>query len=285
MKQTSKQLIRAISLVLFIGFNITNTMSQVGNTPTVNAGKDCFAYLPYGKITLKGSDSPKDSIVERKWELLNGTATLGATTDSVLQLSDLIQGEYLLRYTVKDNQGVSNSDTIKVTATYIEPLAPISTDPGRVITMQFASGRTLVTPEGQRLRGYWEGGYKNTLDYNFNNPDYFKNLRNMGFNAVKVWWDNQNEGGNGNYTDVNDSAEVARSLSYMDTIVNMASRYGLQIMIEGGNISYYQDPPSAELNFRVENLAQWWSILARRYKDRTHVSYEMQNLYLFIPTL
>lgn len=244
--------------------------------PVANAGKDRVIYLPYNKIDLKGTETHTAPIVERKWELISGTATLGAVNDSLLTVSDITQGEYIFRYTVKDNVGATSTDEVKVTATFIDVVSPRATDPGRIKTAQFPNGKTLVTEDDKMIRGYWEAGYKGLLDEYYNNPSYFKNLRNLGFNAVKVWWDNMNVGGR-IVTDVNDADEVAASLVYMDTIVNMASRYGLHIMIEGGNISYYQNLKPEVLDFRVRNMKQWWSILARRYKDRTHVSYEMQN--------
>ena len=259
--------------------NDLDALYSLGSSALVaNAGKDRVVYLPYNNITLSGTDSD-NGVTSRKWELIKGTATLGATSGNKLNVSGLTEGNYVFRYTVTDSQGTT-SDEIKVTAKYIDVLASRPTDPGRIKTKQFTNGKTLVTPEGERLRGYWEGGYKDPLDEYYNNPEFFRNLRNMGFNAVKVWWENTNFGGS--YTDVNDSLEVANSLMYMDSIINLASRYGLQIMIEGGNISYYQDASAEVMNFRKENMQQWWSILARRYKDRTHVFYEMQNEPLYI---
>jgi hypothetical protein len=249
--------------------------------PIAIAGKDRVVYLPFNRITLTGSYSDDGVITSRKWELISGSATLtSAGADSLVTLSNLSEGVYLLRYSVTDNQGLTGSDEVKVTATHIAVLPALATDPARVKVTGFANGSTLTTQDGDRLRGFWQAGYKDPLDEFFNNAAFNKNLRNMGFNAVKVWWDNTNIGGS--YTDVNDSTEVAVSLSYMDSIVNLASVYGLQIMIEGGNISYYQNPSTEVLNFRKENLEQWWSILARRYKDRTHVFYEMQNEPFYI---
>lgn len=259
--------------------NDLEALYSLGSSALVaNAGKDRVVYLPYNNITLSGTDSD-NGVTSRKWELIKGTATLGITSGNKLNVSGLTEGNYVFRYTVTDSKGTT-TDEVKVTAKFIDVLASRPTDPGRVKTKQFTNGKTVVTPEGVRLRGYWQGGYKDPLDEYYNNPEFYRNLRNMGFNAVKVWWENTNFGGK--FTDVNDSIEVANSLVYMDTIVNIASRYGLQIMIEGGNISYYHDASAEIMNFRKENMQQWWSILARRYKDRTHVFYEMQNEPIYI---
>ncbi|WP_017730391.1 PKD domain-containing protein [Nafulsella turpanensis] len=84
--------------------------------PVAKAGSDHSVTLPVEKLVLKGSGKDQDGeLVAYSWEKISGPslAMKGASTAS-LTLSSLQEGNYTFRFTVKDNDGASGSDEVKV---------------------------------------------------------------------------------------------------------------------------------------------------------------------------
>src|SRR5690606_5572755 len=84
--------------------------------PTVNAGKDRKIQLPANSLQLIGSASdPDGQIASYLWEKVSGPrATMVGSEEPTLKLSDLVEGTYHFRLTVRDDKGASASDEIKV---------------------------------------------------------------------------------------------------------------------------------------------------------------------------
>src|SRR5690606_16872301 len=70
--------------------------------------------LPQNSITLNGSaQDPDGSIASYQWSKISGpSATMTDANKSSLKLSNLIEGTYTFRLTVKDNQNASATDEV-----------------------------------------------------------------------------------------------------------------------------------------------------------------------------
>jgi len=160
----------------------------------------------------------------------------------------------------------------QITANKIAESKPQITDPARLKIIQTKNGQTIGTADGKRLRGvpmgYSASDLYNPFETKVFNPNFYKNARNMGFNAVRCFVDQP---------DVYDELKVNESLAILDTIVNLASKYGLQLMLNAGNIGYYRNNEPQELIRLIEYNKVWNGILATRYRNRTHVIFEQQN--------
>lgn len=89
----------------------------VNQTPTANAGADKTITLPTSSLNLSGSGSdPDGTIVSYSWVKVSGpTVSLGATNVSTLSLSNLVEGIYVFRLEVQDDDGASDTDDVAVT--------------------------------------------------------------------------------------------------------------------------------------------------------------------------
>lgn len=89
----------------------------VNKPPTANAGADKSITLPVSTTSLAGSGSDQDGTISTyAWEkVTGGTATISSPTAANTNVSGLVQGEYVFRLTVKDNQNATATDEVKVT--------------------------------------------------------------------------------------------------------------------------------------------------------------------------
>ncbi|MCB9867491.1 MAG: family 16 glycosylhydrolase, partial [Phycisphaerales bacterium] len=112
--------------------------------PEAVAGDDQLLILPANSTLLDGSQSSDDGvIVDFAWEQLSGpsNATLGGANTATLSVSDLVEGVYEFRLTVTDDEGLTDSDRVKVTVATPEPTA--NAGPDQVVALPIASA-TLV---------------------------------------------------------------------------------------------------------------------------------------------
>jgi len=86
--------------------------------PVANAGSDQSVTLPTSFASLNGSASadPDGSISGYAWSQIGGpsTSAIGTPSSSTTTVSNLVQGTYLYRLTVTDNNGGSSADTVAV---------------------------------------------------------------------------------------------------------------------------------------------------------------------------
>lgn len=96
----------------------TTTTTTSGNVaPVANAGADKSLTLPASSIKLYGSAKDSDgSIASYKWTQYGGptTATINYSTSPTASISNLKEGKYYFRLTVKDNNGASDYDNVLV---------------------------------------------------------------------------------------------------------------------------------------------------------------------------
>jgi poly(3-hydroxybutyrate) depolymerase len=88
-------------------------------TPASDAGPDMQVQLPDPDIQLNGTDSydPDGNIAAYKWEQVSGpnTATIASTSSATTAVTGVIEGAYVFRLTVTDNDDTRASDVVKIT--------------------------------------------------------------------------------------------------------------------------------------------------------------------------
>ncbi|CAM3349071.1 T9SS type A sorting domain-containing protein [Zobellia roscoffensis] len=92
--------------------------SQPSLEPIANAGQDQSIVLPTDEVVLNGSGSdPDGGAVSYQWAQVSGpnAATLSSVMNSELNASNLIEGSYVFRLTIIDDENQANSDEVGVT--------------------------------------------------------------------------------------------------------------------------------------------------------------------------
>ena len=88
-------------------------------TPASDAGPDMQVQLPDPEIQLNGTDSydPDGNIAAYKWEQVSGpnTATIASSASATTAVTGVVEGAYVFRLTVTDNDGTKASDVVKIT--------------------------------------------------------------------------------------------------------------------------------------------------------------------------
>jgi poly(3-hydroxybutyrate) depolymerase len=93
------------------------TASTANLAPVANAGADKTVTLPATSVKLYGSAKDSDgTIASYKWTQYSGTATatISYSTSATATISNLKEGKYYFRLTVKDNAGASDYDNVLV---------------------------------------------------------------------------------------------------------------------------------------------------------------------------
>ena len=89
----------------------------LNSAPTVSAGPDLKVILPESQVNLTGSATDKDGlVVSVEWRQISGPsfANLSSTNTSNIIASELVSGQYVFRFTAKDDSGSSSSDDVVV---------------------------------------------------------------------------------------------------------------------------------------------------------------------------
>ncbi|MEX1241456.1 MAG: Ig-like domain-containing protein [Cyclobacteriaceae bacterium] len=97
--------------------NVTVVPEGTNQPPTANSGFDQIVNLPQNNIVLQGAGSdPDGSISGYNWTKTSGpvTVTISGENTSALSLTDLVAGTYRFVMEVTDNEGLSNSDEVKI---------------------------------------------------------------------------------------------------------------------------------------------------------------------------
>jgi len=94
------------------------TVNQKSNqSPTADAGSNISITLPKDQITLEGKGTDPDGTIEQySWRQTSGpsNATLSGKSTADLTASNLIEGTYVFRLTVTDNDGATHEDGVKL---------------------------------------------------------------------------------------------------------------------------------------------------------------------------
>jgi len=101
----------------FADVTVTVVDAAANQNPVANAGTDQTITLPQNTATLNGSASDADGTVSSyQWSQVSGPATtLTNANQAVLSLSNLLQGVYVFKLTVTDDDNATGSDDVVVT--------------------------------------------------------------------------------------------------------------------------------------------------------------------------
>src|SRR5690606_29958583 len=96
---------------------VTVNAAPVNSAPTSNAGPDRSITLPTNSIIINGSGSDTDgTITAYSWTKQSGpAAALANQTTPNLTASSLVEGTYVFRLMVTDNQGATGTDAMTLT--------------------------------------------------------------------------------------------------------------------------------------------------------------------------
>jgi len=102
----------------------------ISNTPpTANAGSNQTIQLPTNNVSLTGTGNDSDgTIASYLWTKISGPSTYTITTPTTASttITGLVQGTYIFRLTVTDNQGATGYDDVQIT---VNPIAPVNQIP------------------------------------------------------------------------------------------------------------------------------------------------------------
>ncbi len=110
---------------------VTVTVATAVNTaPSANAGSDISITLPVNSVTLTGAASAdaNGTITGYLWKQVSGPAqaTIAVSSAVTAVVSNLQEGVYYFSLTVTDNDGATDTDTVKVTVNAISNQAPVA---------------------------------------------------------------------------------------------------------------------------------------------------------------
>ena len=131
--------------------DVVVTVNAAANqSPTANAGTDKTITLPANSVTLSGSGSdPDGSIASYSWtKISGGTATITSPASPSTTVTGLVQGSYVFRLTVKDNQGASASDDVVVVVNAALPGVSL-----RIEAEAFTAASSVIKQATQDLGG------------------------------------------------------------------------------------------------------------------------------------
>ncbi|MGK2863251.1 MAG: PKD domain-containing protein, partial [Chitinophagaceae bacterium] len=138
--------------------DVTVTVNATPNqAPTANAGNNIVLTLPTNATTLTGSGTDADgTIVSFAWSRVNGptTFTLGTPNAATTTLTNLVQGIYVFRLTVRDNASATGTDDVTVTVN----AAPVVNQPpvanaGNNIVLTLPTNSTNLAGSGTDADG------------------------------------------------------------------------------------------------------------------------------------
>lgn len=87
------------------------------NAPTANAGADKSITLPANSLTITGIGTDSDgTLTAYQWTKVSGpSATISDANKATVRLTNLVEGSYIFKLTVTDNDGATAYDEVKVT--------------------------------------------------------------------------------------------------------------------------------------------------------------------------
>ena len=119
--------------VYFFRLTVTDNNSATGTddvqitvnaAPTANAGNDQTITLPANQVTLNGSGTDPDGTISAyAWTKVSGPAnyTIVSPSSASTNVTGLVQGVYVFRLTVTDNNNATGADDVQVT---VNPAPP-----------------------------------------------------------------------------------------------------------------------------------------------------------------
>lgn len=146
--------------------DVTITVNAAPNQPpSANAGNNITITLPVNSSALNGSGSdPDGTITAYAWTWISGpnNPAIGSANTATATLTGLIQGVYVFRLTVTDNNGATATDdvTVTVNASLSNTQSPVA-NAGNNITLNLPANNTILDgtasfdPDGTIVSYLW----------------------------------------------------------------------------------------------------------------------------------
>jgi hypothetical protein len=173
------------------------------------------------------------------------------------------------------------------------PSPSLGTDPPRVTIKENKSGKAVRAGDGKLLRGgavwVFQYGRQTGATRYINDKSYWKTMRGNGLNAVRLIAFDPWQRSHGDPTkyptgyehaDLDKPEDVAALLKDLDTVVDSASRHGMYVLINYHDTGGYRDPDrktEGSYGPTMNYITRFWSLVAPRYANRSHVFYELAN--------
>ncbi|NJN26096.1 MAG: T9SS type B sorting domain-containing protein [Cyclobacteriaceae bacterium] len=129
------------------------TVDAANQLPQAKAGSDVILYLPTNSISIDGMGLDGDgTIVTYQWLKKSGPAAIIDNTDQpTVSLSSLVQGTYVLSFTVEDNDGGSATDEVSIFVLVANE--PPKAFAGDDIVLQLPTNSTTISGKGSDADG------------------------------------------------------------------------------------------------------------------------------------
>lgn len=139
---------------------VTVLGSSINQSPVANSGGNRYITLPESSVTLTGVGAdPDGTIATYEWVKESGPASTEAGTNTAtLVLTNLVEGEYQYRFTVKDDDGATATDfaTIRVSSSNLVPLVNAGADQTVALPLaQLVITGTASDPDGTIASYQW----------------------------------------------------------------------------------------------------------------------------------
>jgi len=143
-------------LTAFAQTTVTVLPAAVNQPPQAFAGPDQVLTLPTNSITLFGSGSDADGIVvSYQWTKLSGpAATLTNDNNATLSISDLVEGVYILRLAVTDDDGATNNDDVTITVNAASVNQPPIANAGPNLLIALPTNSANINGSGSDADGF-----------------------------------------------------------------------------------------------------------------------------------
>ncbi len=130
---------------------IVNAIAPISNQPPIaNAGADKSITLPTNTINLTGSGTdPDGTVASYAWSKISGPAngTIQSPNSASTNMNNLVEGAYIFRLTVTDNEAVKATDDVQVTVNSAPNQAP-SASAGNDQTITLPTSSVTLTGSG-----------------------------------------------------------------------------------------------------------------------------------------
>jgi hypothetical protein len=133
-------------------------------SPLANAGNDITISLPTNSVQLSGtaSSDPDGGIVSYSWNRVSGPTgmSIANATSVTPTIVGLVVGDYVIRLTVTDNDGATDTDEVTIHVLAMPNLSPIAkagndTTIAVPSTIGLLNGRASYDPDGRIVRYQW----------------------------------------------------------------------------------------------------------------------------------